>query len=85
MDPTASTVTPATDALGRRSPQHPTLLRIPAWYSELAHDEVVLPLRPADYQVHQIGELWRVTVAGTDDFVYAGIGPVEVVRSRAPF
>lgn len=85
MDPTASTVTTAADARGRQAPQHPTLLRIPAWYSELAHDEVVLPLTPADYEVRQVGDLWRVTVAGTDDFVYMGCGPVEVVRSRAPF
>ncbi len=85
MDSTASTVTTAAELHGARSPQHPTLLRIPAWYSELAHDEVVLPLTPADYTIRQVGDLWRVTVAGTDDFVYAGIGPVEVVRSRAPF
>ncbi|MDP9902951.1 hypothetical protein [Variovorax ginsengisoli] len=78
MNPTASTVT--TLAL-----PHPTLLRIPTWYSDLAHDEVVLPLPPEDYNVQEVGKLWRVTISGTDEFVYLGSGPVEVVRSRAPF
>lgn len=64
---------------------NPTLLRIPAWYSDLAHDEVVLPLPPEDYDVCQSDTLWRVTVKGTGDLVYLGSGPVEVVRSRAPF
>ncbi len=64
---------------------HPTLLRIPAWYSELAHDEVALPLPPDAYAVAQVDGCWRVTVCGTSELIYAGNGPVEVVVSRAPF
>ena len=78
MDLPASTVTTL-------APSHPTLLRIPTWYSDLAHDEVVLSLPPEDYDIRQVGKLWRVTIGGTDEFVYLGGGPVEVVRSRAPF
>lgn len=65
--------------------QHPTLLRIPAWYSELAHDEVVLPLPPEAYAVVREGDRWRVTVSSTKDLVYVGVGPVELLVSRAPF
>ncbi len=84
MVPPASNVTNAAPLQGDRM-DHPTLLRIPAWYSGLAHDEVVLPLLLNDYVVRQEGSLWRVTVRETGDFVYLGSGPVEVVRSRAPF
>lgn len=65
--------------------EHPTLLRIPAWYSELTHDEVVLPLAPHAYAVSEAGGRWRVTISDTDELIYWGTGPVEIVRSRAPF
>ena len=70
----------------RTSPNaHPTLLRIPAWYSPKAHEEVLLPQPPEDYDVRQVGDRWQVTIGGTTELIYDGIGPVEVIRSAAPF
>ncbi len=63
---------------------HPTLLRLPPrrdfnW-------EELLPLRPADYVVRQRGDAWfEVRVRATEMLIYSGLGPVEVIVSRAPF
>ena len=65
--------------------EHPTLLRIPAWYSPKAQEEVLLPQPPEDYDVRQVGDRWQVTIGGTAEVVYSGIGPVEIIRSAAPF
>lgn len=71
------------DLFGDR--HHPTLLRIPTWYSHQAYEEIELPLQPGDYKVTPNAEgHWKVsTLRG--DVVYEGIGPVEVRRSPAPF
>lgn len=66
---------------------HPTLLRVPAWYSDRVQDEIVLPLLPEEYDIapgEGINGRWVVTSA-SGAVVYDGIGPVEVVRSMAPF
>ena len=60
----------------------PTLLRMPSWLGPGVHEESELPLEPGDYKVTP-GERWTVTALKTGETVYSGIGPVEVVRSRA--
>ena len=62
----------------------PTLLRMPSWLGEGVIEEQELPLAPGDYKVTP-GERWTVTSLKTGELVYCGIGPVEVVRSPAPF
>lgn len=63
---------------------HPTLLRMPPWLGIV--EERILPL-PADaYRVDQVGRDWFAVVeVPTGARVYSGLGPVEVVVSRAPF
>lgn len=66
---------------------HPTLLRVPAWYSDRIKDVIVLPLAPEEYDVapgHGINGRWIVT-SSSGVIVYDGIGPVDVIRSPAPF
>jgi len=65
-------------------PDHPTLLRMPRWLGWI--EERILPL-PADaYRIDQIGRDWFAVVElPTARCVYSGIGPVEVIVSRAPF
>ena len=64
--------------------EHPTLLRKPGPPPTML-EERFLPLAPAAYQVSQAGAWWVVTVVATGEEVYRGPGPVEVLRSRAPF
>lgn len=66
---------------------HPTLLRVPAWYSDRIQDEILLPLSPEEYDIapgEGINGRWVVT-SSSGAVVYNGIGPVEVLRSPAPF
>ena len=65
--------------------QHPTLLRIPSCNCREPASEMVLPRQPDAYEVRQVGAEWRVTIAGTSELIYVGTGPVEIVRSVAPF
>jgi len=62
-----------------------TVLYAPAWYSDDAREEQVLPLVPSDYKVTpgQGAERWTVTSLKTGDVVYNGIGPVEILRRRS--
>jgi hypothetical protein len=62
----------------------PTLLRMPSWLGPGVHEETELPHEPGDYKVTP-GERWTVTCLKTGKVVYSGIGPVEVLRSPAPF
>lgn len=65
---------------------HPTLLRVPTWYGG-PPDEHILPL-PADaYETGMSAERgwWQVIARESGERVYHGIGPVQVVTSRAPF
>jgi hypothetical protein len=62
----------------------PTLLRMPSWLGLGIHEERDLPLAPGDYKVTP-GERWTVTSVKDGKTVYSGIGPVEVLRSPAPF
>lgn len=64
--------------------EHPTLLRVPGPPPTMI-EERVLALRPEAYLVAQRGAWWVVTVVATGEEVYRGPGPVEVLRSRAPF
>ncbi len=65
-------------------PASPTLLRMPSWLGLGIHEERELPLEPGNYKVTP-GDRWTVTSLKTGETVYSGIGPVEVVRSAAPF
>lgn len=60
-----------------------TLLRTPSWLGQGVHEEYELPLQPGDYKVTP-GERWTVTSLKTGETVYAGIGPVEILRSTIP-
>ncbi len=64
---------------------HPTLLRMPTWYSKTAFEEIPLGLPQDAYAISTIGDRVRVTEAATGELVYAGIGPVEIIQSPAPF
>jgi hypothetical protein len=57
---------------------------MPSWLGLDVFEERELPLAPGDYKVTP-GERWTVTSLKTGETVYSGIGPVEVVRSLAPF
>ena len=63
---------------------HPTLLRMPPW---LGIDEyAVLPGAPADYEIVQLRPGWLTVVRKADgQRIYTGVGPVELMRSPAPF
>ena len=63
---------------------HPTLLRFPPWFG--VREEQVLPL-PADaYEIRERQPEWfEVRVRATEALIYSGLGPVEVIVSRAPF
>lgn len=68
-----------------QSPDHPTLLLQPNWYSN-NRDAVPLPLPAAAYEVTHQGDRSTVRVIETGEVVYNnGIGPVEVVVSPEPF
>jgi len=62
-----------------------TILYTPAWYSDEAHEEQVLPLASGDYKITpgHGAERWTVTSLKTGDVVYNGIGPVEILRRRS--
>lgn len=64
---------------------HPTLLRRPNRDPLFRRVEETLPGAVSDYRVVQVGDAWSVVHEPTGREVYAGPGPVEVVRSRAPF
>ena len=64
---------------------HPTLLRRPAPGDIPSTAEDVLPGKPWHYTVTHVGEVWTVTVVPTGEWIYKGPGPVEVLRSPAPF
>lgn len=63
--------------------ESPTLLRMPSWLGPDVHEERELPLAPGDYKVTP-GERWTVTSLKTGETIYQGVGPVEVLRPRAP-
>lgn len=65
------------------SDHHPTLVHlVGTWEYE---DVAVLPHPPARYYVMQSGEVWRVVEVATGEVQYRGPGPVELIRSPAPF
>lgn len=64
---------------------HPTLLRTPALGSLLGWQETYLSGDPGDYLITNALGWWTVKRSATVEVVYAGPGPVTVVRSPAPF
>jgi len=64
---------------------HPALLRMPTWYSQTAFEEMLLSLPLHAYVVTTTGDRVRVTERESGQLVYAGIGPVEIIESPAPF
>lgn len=64
---------------------HPTLLRRPDPGGIPATVEDVVPGTPDDYFILQVGDAWTVRYVPTGEWIYKGLGPVEVLRSRAPF
>lgn len=67
------------------TPEHPTVLRRPNDDPIFRHVEEILPGNPADYSIWQVGEVWTVIHGLAKEVVYEGPGPVEVIRSPAPF
>ena len=65
--------------------ENPTLLRTPSWLGRDVVEEIHLPLMPGEYKVTPGDDRWTVTCLKTQKVVYHGIGPVEIVRSPAPF
>ncbi len=66
-------------------PNHPTLLRRPNPGGIPSTIEEVLPGNPWDYSILQVGDGWSVKCLVNCEEVYAGLGPVELLRSPAPF
>lgn len=58
-----------------------TILRAPSWLGRDVHENRPLPLTPGDYKVTP-GERWTATSLKTNEVIYDGIGPVEIVRKR---
>lgn len=67
------------------APDHPTLLSRPNPGGIPSIVEDVLPGNPWDYSITQVGDAWSVKYLVDDEEVYAGLGPVEVLRSPTPF
>ena len=65
--------------------RYPTLIRYPDPGSALRGHEQEVPGQPSDYIVQQLGVWWMVTRQDSQETIYAGPGPVEVLQSRAPF
>lgn len=67
-------------------PKQTTILRMPSWLGSGVTEESELPLAPGDYKVtpSAAGERWTVTSLKTNETVYHGIGPVEILRSHPP-
>lgn len=63
-------------------PEPATILRMPSWLGSQVHEDRELPLAPGDYKVTP-GDRWTVTLLKTNEIVYSGIGPVEILRERA--
>ena len=63
---------------------HPTLLRIPCRETG-RRDEHILPGLPAEYSVAELPQGFFTVRDPRGQWLYFGAGPVEVVRSPAPF
>jgi hypothetical protein len=58
---------------------------MPSWLGLGIHEERELPLPPGAYKVTPGDDRWTVSCLKTGETVYSGIGPVEVIRSPAPY
>ncbi|SOD27683.1 hypothetical protein SAMN05518800_3248 [Variovorax sp. YR752] len=63
-------------------PTEITTLYTPAWYCDKVREERELPLAPGEYKVTP-GERWTVISLKTNEVIYNGIGPVEILREHA--
>lgn len=59
-----------------------TILRAPSWLGRDVHEDRPIPLAQGDYKVTP-GDRWTVTNLKTNEVVYDGIGPVQILRERA--
>ena len=66
-------------------PIQPTLIRYPNDDPIFRTLEQIIPGSVEDYDVVEEGGQWTVIAIPTGQRIYAGPGPVEVVRSPAPF
>lgn len=66
------------------SSDHPTLLRHPT-PGLLGWSETVLAGAVDDYRAGQDSNRWTVRHVPTGELIYSGPGPVEIVRSPAPY
>ncbi|MNL47478.1 hypothetical protein D3C87_1702690 [compost metagenome] len=65
-------------------PASTTILRMPTWLGRDVTQDHRLPHAIGDYKVTPgtAGERWTVTSLKTNEVVYSGIGPVEILRER---
>ena len=65
-------------------PASTTILRMPTWLGRDVTQDHHLPHALGDYKVTPgaAGERWTVTSLKTNEVVYSGIGPVEILRER---
>jgi hypothetical protein len=63
----------------------PTLIRHPNDDPIFRRVETVIPGSVEDYEVTEQGGQWMVIAIPTGEKIYDGPGPVEIVRSPAPF
>lgn len=63
---------------------HPTLLQLPPWFG--FPEERKLPLEPDAYALKEVHpDWWEVRTTGSNELIYSGLGPIEILRSPAPF
>lgn len=56
-----------------------TILRMPSWLGSHVHEDRQLPLAPGDYKITP-GKRWMVSSLKTNEVIYDGVGPVEILR-----
>lgn len=66
-------------------PVSTTILRMPTWLGRDVTQDHLLPHSLGGYKVTPgaAGERWTVTSLKSNEVVYSGIGPVEILRVRA--
>lgn len=63
---------------------YPTLLQVPCRVTGW-HQAHILPGLPADYSVTELPKGFFTVRSSCGKWIYFGEGPIEVVRSPAPF
>ena len=62
---------------------HPTVVWPSGWTAVCGQE--ILPLAPECYRVVHTTPWWSIVLDPDGNVVYRGFGPVEVIRSPAPF